>query len=77
MGPLASHPPLMVPQVLDEMHVWIIVWHDEQHLSAQEIAGLVGCSVQTVYNILSYHHDYTCGCGQCCAWQIQVLMFIC
>ena len=34
----------------------------------QEIAGLVGCSAQTVYNILSYHHDYhtlrdplTCG----------------
>jgi len=24
----------------------------------QEITGLVGCSVQTVYSILSYHCDY-------------------
>ena len=24
----------------------------------QEIAGLVGCGVRTVYNILSYHRDY-------------------
>ena len=32
-----SNPTLMVPQVLDEIHMR----HDEQHLSAQEIAGLV------------------------------------
>jgi len=63
-----SHPTLMAPPVSDEMCVQIIVWHDEQHLSAQEITGLVGCSVWTVYSILSYHHDYntlrdplTCG----------------
>ena len=48
----------MAPQVSDEMHARIIVWHDEQHLSVQEIAGLVGCGVRTVYNILSYHCDY-------------------
>jgi len=53
-----SHPTLMAPLVSDEMHARIIVWHDEQHLSAQEITGLVGCSVWTVYSILSYHHDY-------------------
>jgi len=53
-----SHPTLMAPPVLDEMCAQIIVWHDEQHLSAQEITGLVGCSVQTVYSILSYHRDY-------------------
>ena len=58
----------MAPQVLDEMCAWIIIWHDEQHLSVQEIAALVGCNAQTVYNILSYHCDYhtlrdplTCG----------------
>ena len=58
----------MAPQVLDEMRAWIIIWHDEQPLSVQEIAGLVGCGVRTVYNILSYHRDYhtlrntsTCG----------------
>ena len=48
----------MAPQVSDEMCTRIIVWHDEQHLSVQEIAGLVGCGVWTVYNILSYHRDY-------------------
>ena len=48
----------MAPQVSNEMHAQIIVWHDEQHLSVQEISGLVGCSVQTVYNILSHHRDY-------------------
>ena len=48
----------MAPQVSDEMRARIIVWHDEQHLSVQEIAGLVGCSVWTVYIILSYHCDY-------------------
>ena len=48
----------MAPQVSDEMHARIIVWHDEQHLSVQEIAGLVCCGVQTVYNILSYHREY-------------------
>ena len=48
----------MAPQVSDEMRARIIVWHDEQHLSVQEIAGLVGCGVRTVYNILSYHRDY-------------------
>ena len=58
----------MAPQVSDEMRAQIIVWHDEQHLSVQQITDLVGCSVQTVYIILSYHHDYntrrdpsTCG----------------
>jgi len=53
-----SHPTLIAPPVSDEMQMQIIVWHDEQHLSVQEITGLVGCSVRTVYSILSYHHDY-------------------
>ena len=53
-----SHPTFMAPQVSDEMRARIIVWHDEQHLSVQEITGLVGCCVQTVYIILSYHCDY-------------------
>ena len=49
---------IMAPQISDEMCAWIIIWHHEQHLSPQEIADLAGCCVRTVYNILSYHHDF-------------------
>jgi hypothetical protein len=38
---------LIAPQVSDEMRTRIIVWHDEQHPSAQEISGPVGCCVRT------------------------------
>ena len=41
-----SNPTLMAPQVSDGMRVQIIIWHDEQHLSVQEILGLVGCCVR-------------------------------
>ena len=30
-----------LPQVSDEMHVWIIIWHDEQHLSVQDMQALL------------------------------------
>ena len=36
-----SHPTPIVPQVSDEMHVWIIIWHDEQHLSVQDMQALL------------------------------------
>jgi hypothetical protein len=52
------HSTIMAPQISDEMHARIIVWHHEQHLSPQEIADLAGCCVRTVYNVLSYHRDF-------------------
>ena len=48
----------MAPQVSNEMCAQIIIWHNEKHLCIQEIADLAGCSVRTVYSILSYHCDY-------------------
>ena len=54
-----SKPTLMVPQVSDKMRARIVVWHDEQHLSAQEISGLldVGSGIwRSQYN--TYKHNF-------------------
>ena len=35
----------------------------------------VACSPDGKY-IVSGSYDETCGCGQCCAWQLRVLVFV-
>lgn len=47
----------MAPQVSDGVREHILVWHDDGK-SPQEIADLAGCSLCTIYYILSYHWDY-------------------
>ena len=54
-----SKPTLMVPQVSDKMRAWIIVWHDEKHLSAWESSGLLDVGSdkwRSQYN--TYKHDF-------------------
>ncbi|KAF8804699.1 hypothetical protein BYT27DRAFT_7143386, partial [Phlegmacium glaucopus] len=48
----------MTRQITDDLRARIIVWHHEFHLSPHDISGLAGCSIRTVYYILSYHHNY-------------------
>jgi len=48
----------MAPQVSDEMCARMVVWHEERHFSPKEIADLAGCSVRTVYYILSYNREF-------------------
>jgi len=48
----------MAPQISDTVRQCIVVWHNEHHKSPAEIAVLAGCSIRTVFYILSYHCDF-------------------
>ena len=47
----------MAPSILQVICERIVTWHAEG-MSASNIAYLADCSIQTVYYILAYHHDY-------------------
>ena len=47
----------MAPQISESVHECILAWRDEgKH--PQEMADLAGCSLHTVYYLLSYDQDY-------------------
>ena len=48
----------MSPPISKDMRERILVWHNEEHMSAADIAALAGCSKRSIYYILSYERDY-------------------
>jgi transposase len=48
----------MLPHLSQDIHEQIAIWHNDQNLSPEDIAKLAGCSICTVYYILSYHRDF-------------------
>ncbi|KAF8884740.1 hypothetical protein CPB84DRAFT_1685785 [Gymnopilus junonius] len=48
----------MAPQLSEDLRKRILVWHQEQGKTPDEIATLAGCSRRTVYYILSFDRDY-------------------
>jgi len=48
----------MAPRLSEDLRKRILVWYQEQGKNPQEIATLAGCSIRTVYYILSFNRDY-------------------
>lgn len=48
----------MAPRIPEALRKRILVWHHEQLKTPAELATLAGCSLRTVYYILSYDRDY-------------------